>query len=56
MQLFKPANNDELIKAGKLFEELEENDIHATAAVARTTLIKAINDGSVNKDDLISLT
>ncbi|MBU8892823.1 MAG: cysteate synthase [Bacteroidales bacterium] len=49
------ATNEELIKAGKLFEELEGNDIHPAAAVATATLIKAVNDGTVNKDDLIML-
>ena len=49
------ANNDELIEAGKLFEKLEGNDIHPASAVATATLIKAVNDGTVNKDDLIML-
>jgi cysteate synthase len=49
------ANNEELEKAGKLFEELEGNDIHPASAVATATLIKAVEDGTVNKDDLIML-
>ncbi|MCK5168492.1 MAG: cysteate synthase [Bacteroidales bacterium] len=49
------ATNDELIEAGKLFEKLEGNDIHPAAAVATATLIKAVNDSTVNKDDLIML-
>ena len=49
------ATNEELIGAGKLFEKLEGNDIHPAAAVATATLIKAVNDGTVNKDDLIML-
>lgn len=49
------ATNEELIEAGKLFEKLEGNDIHPAAAVATATLIKAVNDGTVNKDDLIML-
>jgi len=49
------ANNEELEEAGKLFEELEGNDIHPASAVATATLIKAVNDGTVNKDDLIML-
>jgi cysteate synthase len=49
------ANNDELIAAGKLFEELEGNDIHPAAAVATATLIKSINNGTVAKDRLIML-
>ena len=49
------ATNDELLAAGKLFEELEGNDIHPAAAVATATLIKAVNDGTINKNDLIML-
>ena len=49
------ANNNELEEAGKLFEKLEGNDIHPAAAVATATLIKAVNDGTVQKDDLIML-
>jgi cysteate synthase len=49
------ATNDELLAAGKLFEELEGNDIHPAAAVATATLIKAVNNGTVGKDDLIML-
>lgn len=49
------ANNKELTEAGKLFEKLEGNDIHPAAAVATSTLIKAVNDGTVQKDDLIML-
>ncbi len=49
------SNNEELSEAGKLFEELEGNDIHPASAVATATLIKAVNDGTVKKDDLIML-
>jgi cysteate synthase len=49
------ASNDELIEAGKLFEKLEENDIHPAAAVATATLIKAVEEGTVEKDALIML-
>jgi len=49
------ANNEELNEAGKLFEKLEGNDIHPASAVAVATLIKAVNDGTVKKDDLIML-
>ncbi len=49
------ANNDELTEAGKLFEKLEGNDIHPASAVATATLIKAVGNGTVNKDDLIML-
>ena len=49
------ATNDELIEAGKLFEQLEGNDIHPASAVATATLIKAVNDSTVEKDALIML-
>ncbi|MCG8411830.1 MAG: cysteate synthase [Bacteroidales bacterium] len=49
------ANNDELNEAGQLFEQLEGNDINPAAAVAVATLIKAIKNEDVNKDDLIML-
>ncbi|MEA2105127.1 MAG: cysteate synthase [Bacteroidota bacterium] len=49
------ANNKELQDAGKLFEKLEGNDIHPASAVATATLIKAVNEGLVQKDDLIML-
>ncbi|MDA3954604.1 MAG: cysteate synthase [Bacteroidales bacterium] len=49
------ANNDELSEAGKLFEALEGNDIHPASAVATATLINAVNNGTVKKDDLIML-
>lgn len=49
------ANNEELTEAGKLFEKLEGNDIHPAAAVATATLIKAVKDNTVNKDDIIML-
>lgn len=49
------ASNEELIKAGKLFEKLEGNDIHPAAAVATATLIKAVEDETVEKDALIML-
>jgi cysteate synthase len=49
------ASNDEAIAAAKLFEETEGNDIHPAASVAVATLINAVNDGTVNKDDIIML-
>jgi cysteate synthase len=49
------ASNNEAIAAAKLFEESEGNDIHPAASVAVATLINAVNDGIVNKDDLIML-
>lgn len=49
------ASNEELIKAGKLFEKLEGNDVHPAAAVATATLIKAVQENKVEKDALIML-
>jgi len=41
--------------AGNLFEKMEGNDIHPASAVATATLIKAVNEGVMKKDDLIML-
>jgi cysteate synthase len=49
------ADNDELDNASNLFKELEGNDIHPAAAIATATLISAVKDGTVKKDDLIML-
>lgn len=49
------ATNEELIEAGRLFEKLEGNDIHPAAAVATATLIKAVQEGTIEKDALIML-
>ncbi|MDB4584116.1 cysteate synthase, partial [Draconibacterium sp.] len=49
------ANNEELTSAAELFNNLEGNDIHPAAAVATATLINAVKDGTVKKDDLIML-
>ncbi|MCK5857386.1 MAG: cysteate synthase [Bacteroidales bacterium] len=49
------ASNEEAIAAAKLFEGTEGNDIHPAASVAVATLINAVKDGIVNKDDLIML-
>lgn len=49
------ASNEELKAAGKLFEKLEGNDLHPASAVATATLIKAVNNSTVKKDDLIML-
>lgn len=49
------ANNKELDEACRLFKELEGNDIHPASGVATATLIKAVNEGIVKKDDLIML-
>jgi len=49
------ATNEEAAEAGKLFLELEGNDIHPASAVATATLIDAVKEGIVNKDDVIML-
>jgi len=49
------ANNEEQKEAAKLFKTLEGNDIHPAAAVATATLINAVKDGTVKRDDLIML-
>ncbi len=49
------ATNEEAAEAAELFERLEGNDIHPAAAVATATLINAVKDGIVNKDDCIML-
>ncbi|WP_198931731.1 cysteate synthase [Labilibacter marinus] len=49
------ANNEEALEAGRIFKELEGNDIHPAAAVATATLINAVRDGLVDKDDCIVL-
>ena len=49
------ATNAQARKAAKLFEELEGVDIHPAAAMATATLIKAVQDGKVEKDATIML-
>ena len=49
------ASNEELAVAGELFQKSEGNDIHPAAAVAAATLINAVKNGTVKKDDLIML-
>ena len=49
------ATNAQARKAAKLFEQLEGVDIHPAAAVATATLIKAVQDGKVEKDATIML-
>jgi cysteate synthase len=49
------ASNDHAAEAGKLFLELEGNDIHPASAIAVATLIEAAQNGTVKKDDLIML-
>lgn len=49
------ATNAQAAEAGRLFLELEGNDIHPASAVATATLIAAVKEGSVKKDDVIML-
>nr|WP_319397803.1 cysteate synthase [uncultured Carboxylicivirga sp.] len=49
------ATNTEAAEAARLFEELEGNDIHSAASVATATLINAVKEGLVKKDDCIML-
>lgn len=49
------ANNEDARKAAQLFLDTEGIDIHPAAAVAVATLIDAIKDKKVNKDNLIML-
>lgn len=49
------ATNAESIQAGNIFKETEGNDIHPAAAVATATLIQAVHQGIVKKDDCIML-
>lgn len=49
------ADNKQLQEAAKIFEETEGNDIHPAPAVATATLIDAVQNGTVKKDDLIML-
>ena len=49
------ATNAQAAEAAKLFLELEGNDIHPASAVATATLIEAVKQGTVKKDDVIML-
>ena len=49
------ADNEQAAKAAELFLQLEGNDIHPASAVATATLIDAVRNGTVKKDDLIML-
>jgi cysteate synthase len=49
------ATNEELAEAQRIFKETEGNDIHPAAAVATATLINAVKNGLVKKDDCICL-
>ena len=49
------ATNQEALEAARIFLETEGNDIHPAASVATATLINAVKEGIVNKDDCIML-
>ena len=49
------ATNAQARRAAKLFEELEGIDIHPAAAVATASLIKAVQEGKVEKDATVML-
>lgn len=48
-------SNDEAINAGSLFEELEGVDVSPAARVACASLIKAVERGTVDRNDMIML-
>lgn len=49
------VSNDKARAAAKLFLELEGNDIHPAAAVATASLMDAVKQGKVGKNDVIML-
>ena len=49
------ATNMQGRKASKLFKELEGVDIHPAAGIATATLIKAVQDGKIDKDAVVML-
>ena len=49
------ATNMQGRKASKLFKELEGVDIHPAAGIATATLIKAVQDGKIDKDAYVML-
>lgn len=49
------ATNEEARAAGRLFEELEGNDIEPAAAVAVASLMAAVGEGRVEKDAVVML-
>ena len=49
------ATNAQARRAAKLFEELEGVDIHPAAAVATASLIKAVQEGKVEKSATVML-
>ena len=49
------ANNEEGIKASKLFLKTEGNDLHPAAAIATASLINELDKGEIDKNALIML-
>ena len=49
------ATNDELAQACEMFERLEGIDIHPAAGVAAATLIKAVGNKKIRKDEIVML-
>ena len=49
------VSNEKARKAAKLFLQLEGNDIHPAAAVATASLIDAVNENKVDREDVIML-
>ena len=49
------ATNQHAHEAALIFLETEGNDIHPASAIATATLIEAVKNGAVKKDDLIML-
>lgn len=49
------ATNPQARKAAKLFKEIEGIDIHPAAAVNTAALIKAVQDGKIEKDAVVML-
>lgn len=49
------ATNMQGRKAAKLFNDLEGVDIHPAAGIATATLIKAVQDGKIDKDAVVML-
>lgn len=52
---FFVVTNNALRRSARLFEELEGVDIYSAAAVAVTSLIQAVKDGKVQKEDTVML-
>ena len=52
---FYSITNEEAVKAQKMFKELEGYDIEPPVGVTVASLIKSIENGTVNNDDYILL-